>query len=180
MKQASKLNRGKIFLLSISLKFDLHHFILFPSHHRRSISICFFPSFCMNVIYSNQISYVYCVKWTVQKIDIWTVPIATGMDGDSSFFRAPFAIFVRFGFFFPFFSYTSTINCEAEANLSYKWNVKYYVYGKIYNTLCEIYTIMKIIRWHFLAFVAVTVTAIICDSCHGNYLPRVVWHKLLV
>lgn len=133
----------------------------------------FFLLFAWMWYYSNQISYVYCVKWTVQKIDIWTVPIATGMDGDSSFFRAPFAIFVRFGFFSIFFSYTSTINCEADANLSYKWNVKYYVYGKIYTKMK-----MKTIRWHFLAFVAVTVTAIICDSFHGNYLPRVVWHKL--
>lgn len=44
-------------------------------------------------------------------------------------------------------------------------------------------TKMKIIRWYFPAFVAVVTvtatTAIICDSFHGNYLPRVVWHIAL-
>lgn len=90
---------GKIFLLLISVKFDLHHFISFPSHrhhHRSSIRIFRSVSVWGCDIFKSKFIHVYCVKWTVQESDVCTVLHANWNSGDNIFFHlcAYFAPFV--------------------------------------------------------------------------------------
>lgn len=173
-KRASKLNGGKnIFAFDFSeIWFASFYFVPVASASSWHQNASFLVSFCMDAIYSNQISYGLSCKRASERCMSTTALIATGVVATSfplsSFFhlRAYFSLFV-----FPVF-YANSFNCETETNLlSYKWNVKYYVHHQIYalnwKSLDDIFLLLSLLLWRLLLLFVIHFTVIICLELFG-------------